>query len=147
MQIRAATNRDFNAWQTVRRKLWADVGEAESHDFLSRVLSNPTTQQIFLAIADDGETVGFIEAGLRRDYVEGCETSPVGYIEGWFVEAKYRRQAVGQKLVRAAEDWARKVGCREMGSDCELKNSVSLRAHLGVGYEEAGRNIHFRKIL
>jgi hypothetical protein len=34
-----------------------------------------------------------------------------------------------------------------MGSDCLLENEVSLRAHLGMGYEERERLIHFRRWL
>ena len=147
MKIRSATINDFEKWHQLRLKLWAHVSAEESLESFENVLRNHSQEQIFLAENADGELVGFLEAGLRRDYVEGCETSPVGYIEGWFVEANLRRQKIGLKLVEAAEDWARELGCREMASDCELENVVSLRAHLGVGYAEASRNIHFTKSL
>ena len=35
---------------------------------------------------EDGADVGFAQCGLRRDYVEGTHTSPVGYLEGVFVQ-------------------------------------------------------------
>ena len=39
---------------------------------------------IFLAISEE-HIVGFAQCGLRFDYVEGTDSSPVGYLEGIFV--------------------------------------------------------------
>lgn len=102
--------------------------------------------QVFVAVRQEGNLVGFLEASLRK-YADGCETSPVGYIEGWFVEADVRLSGVGRQLVEAAEAWARQRGCTEIASDCELDNLVSFQAHLACGYEETGRIIQFRKSL
>ena len=33
--------------------------------------------------------IGFAQCSLRYDYVEGTESSPVGYLEGVFVKAEY----------------------------------------------------------
>ena len=90
---------------------------------------------------------GFAQCQLRYDYVEGTETSPVGYLEGVFVDPAYRKQGHGRALVAACEDWARKQGCREFASDCELSNTQSLAFHLASGFREAGRIICFTKPL
>ena len=45
-----------------------------------------------------------------RSYGEGCETSPVGYIEGWYVDPDLRQKGLGGLLFQAAEDWARSEG-------------------------------------
>jgi aminoglycoside 6'-N-acetyltransferase I len=94
----------------------------------------------------NGQLGGFLEASLRR-YADGCSTSPVGYIEGWYVDDDVRRQGVGRQLVKTAEHWALVQGCREMASDCEIDNEVSFRAHLAIGYAEVERLIHFQKPL
>ena len=101
---------------------------------------------VFVAERVDGTLGGFVEAGLRK-YADGCDTSPVGYIEGWYVDADLRGQGIGRALVRAAEQWALERGCLEMGSDTWIDNEVSYRAHLAIGYEEAERLIHFKKRL
>jgi aminoglycoside 6'-N-acetyltransferase I len=101
---------------------------------------------VFVVDRGAGQLGGFLEASLRP-FVEDCHTSPVGYIEGWYVEADLRQQGLGGELVKAAEQWAIDRGCREMASDCELDNDVSLKSHLALGYEETGRLIHFRKSL
>jgi aminoglycoside 6'-N-acetyltransferase I len=89
---------------------------------------------------------GFLEAGTRK-YAEGGESSPVGYIEGWYVDADLRSQGVGKALMQAAEDWARSQGLTEMGSDTWLDNEASIRAHIRLGYKETERLVHFVKRL
>lgn len=44
---------------------------------------------VFIAMAD-GCAVGGAQCGLRRDYVEGTDPSPVGYLEGIFIKREYR---------------------------------------------------------
>ena len=89
--------------------------------------------------------VGFAQCQLRRDYVEGTETSPVGYLEGIFIPEEYRLLGFAKDLLLCCENWARDKGCSEFASDCELENEMSLRFHLAVGFEEANRIICFRK--
>jgi aminoglycoside 6'-N-acetyltransferase I len=59
----------------------------------------------------------------------------------------YRNRHVASALVKLGENWARDKGCTEFASDCILDNSDSLKFHLKIGFEEAGRNIHFVKQL
>lgn len=146
MKIRTIEQKDFSSWSRLRKQLSSHVTDEENLIEIERVLAQNDKFQIFLAENDD-ELIGFLEASLRSEYVEGCEDAPVGYIEGWFVAENHRRSRVGRRLVEAAENWARDLGCLEMASDCELENSISQAAHLGVGYEEAGRNVHFKKNL
>lgn len=89
---------------------------------------------------------GFIEIG-ERAYAEGCETSPVAFIEGWYVDGDLRNQGVGRALVKAAEKWAKRKGYQEMGSDLVLGNEVSLAAHLALGYREVERLVALAKRL
>ena len=92
-----------------------------------------------------GQAIGFAQCQLRRDYVEGTESSPVGYLEGIYVEAAFRQRGAAKALLTACEAWAKDRGCREFASDCELGNAESLRFHLGVGFREANRIICFTK--
>ncbi len=129
----------------MRTLLWPDEASAADLSNLDRMLADPT-QPVFVAVREDGKLGGFLEGSLRKD-ADGCDTSPVGYIEGWFVDEDLRRQGIGGSLVRALEDWARKQGCAEVGSDTWLTNETSIQAHLALGYEEVERLIHFRKKL
>ena len=93
------------------------------------------------------QAIAFAQCQLRRDYVEGTETSPVGYLEGIYVREDFRRRGVARELLAACEQWARKQGCREFASDCELTNRESERFHRALGFGEAGRIICFVKKL
>lgn len=94
-----------------------------------------------------GVAIGFAQCGFRHDYVEGTKTSPVGYLEGVFVETAYRRQGVARDLVKECQMFAKEQGCTEFASDCELDNTESLQFHLEMGFVEANRIICFAKRL
>ncbi|MDE7051891.1 MAG: GNAT family N-acetyltransferase [Lachnospiraceae bacterium] len=91
--------------------------------------------------------IGFAQCQLRHDYVEGTETSPVGYLEGIFVKEGYKHKGYAKELLLCCENWARIKGCKEFASDCELDNAISLKFHKAVGFTEANRIICFTKKL
>lgn len=99
---------------------------------------------IFINIVDN-KIVGFALVSLRRDYVEGCSASPVGYLEGIYVDKDYRREGIASLLNKECEIWAKNKGCKEFASDCELINDASYNFHLSSGYKEVNRIIHFKK--
>ncbi len=94
----------------------------------------------------DGKPVGFIELALRP-YATSCDSSPVPYVEGWFVEANDRARGIGKALMQIAETWARDGGFTELASDALLDNDASLRAHLRCGFAVTQRMVMFRKSL
>ncbi|HVF24568.1 MAG TPA: aminoglycoside 6'-N-acetyltransferase [Anaerolineales bacterium] len=144
-QIRRATAEDKPEWLRMRQGLWPEA-PVEYLDFdMDELLAEPD-YAVYVASNADGNLVAFIEAGLRN-HVEGCETSPVGYIEAWYVDEHRRGQKLGKEMVRVAEDWAREKGCTEMASDTWLENEISIAAHLKMGYDEAERLVHFVKRL
>ncbi|MHC4470848.1 MAG: aminoglycoside 6'-N-acetyltransferase [Planctomycetota bacterium] len=153
LRIREATIDDRDRWLEMRFSLWPDADDPPStlDRELQEILDGGEhswglKQTCFVAEAADGRLVAFLEVNLRR-FADGCDTRPVGYIEGWYVEPEWRRQGVGRLLVDAAEGWARRQGCSEMASDCVLDNVVSILAHRALGYGEVHRIIHFAKKL
>jgi aminoglycoside 6'-N-acetyltransferase I len=96
----------------------------------------------FLYLAD-GEAVAFVSLALRHDYVEGTDSSPVGYLEGIYVKPDFRRRGIARALVQFAKEWALSRGCTELASDCELTNEESRLFHTRIGFEEANRIICF----
>ncbi len=123
-------------------KLWAHPAQELAAEFLE--LLEQGDAALFLA-RQSGEAVGFAQCQLRHDYVEGTSTSPVGYLEGIYVEPAHRRHGVAAALLRACEVWAKGQGCAEFASDCELENADSLRFHQRLGFREANRIICFTK--
>ena len=108
--------------------------------------SAPGELAVFLAL-EDGAPAGFAQCQLRRDYVEGTETSPVGYLEGIYVRERHRGRGMARALLSACEGWAAERGCGEFASDCELGNTDSIAFHLGAGFAEANRVVCFVKPL
>ena len=90
-----------------------------------------------------GQPVGFAQCQLRHDYVEGTETSPVGYLEGVYVQESCRQQGIACLLLKACEQWAKEQGCSEFASDCELTNLESQAFHQAVGFEETNRIVTY----
>ena len=144
--VRPLRETDLNGWLRLRRSLWDATSEEDHKSEMLEIIEHQESQLILVAEADSGELVGFLEASIRP-FVEDCSTDSVGYLEGWYVDPRYRKSGIGRQLVKAAEKWARRRGCTEMASDAELGNDVSLSAHTRLGYRETSRLVHLRKEL
>ena len=145
MKIRLATAEDRVEWLRLRHALWDDAELAQLEEELDEHLRNPSLGA-FVLDRGDWKLGGFLETSIRP-WAEGCTTSNVGYIEGWFVDADLRGHGWGRRLVEVAETWAREKGCREMGSDTWIENQNGRDAHKALGYEERMFAVHFRKLL
>jgi aminoglycoside 6'-N-acetyltransferase I len=143
--IRQAGRGDSAALALLALQLWSNDTFDELKSEFER-LSESEDAACFLKYAGE-KPVGFAQCQLRRDYVEGTETSPVGYLEGIYVREDDRRQGIARSLLSACESWAKAKGCTEFASDCELDNADSLRFHLAAGFEETNRIICFKKDL
>lgn len=143
--IRKVQPEDKTEWLRMRLALWPDQIAEKARVEMEGYFADPLTP-VFVAVREDGKLGGFLEGGLRK-YADGCNSSPVGYIEGWYVDEDLRNQGVGGNLVRAMEEWSRAQNCTEIASDTWLDNETSIQAHLALGYEESERLVHFRKSL
>ena len=147
MIIRPYRPDDRREWLRMRRTLWPDIPARdaevrEADEWLSR---KDAAVIIAQREGEDG-LVGFAEVG-ERPYADGCDTSPVAFLEGWYVDSHIRNQHVGKTLIEAVEAWARINGYRELASDSLLEEIAAHKAHLAVGFEEVERAVRFRKAL
>ncbi len=121
------------AWADMRHALWPEVsrGEhlAEIDDMLARMADGDAAIIAFIALSAEGQAVGFAEASLRHDYVNGCDSSPVAFLEGIHVRPGFRRLGMARALIAAVEAWGRALGCMELGSDAEIANRDSHALH------------------
>ena len=129
----------------MRATLWPDTDAVELR---TEALAWDDVQGLALIAFDgDGLAVGMAEASVRRDYVNGTGSSPVGFLEAWYVAADHRGRGIGRALIAAVEDWTREQGCSELASDALLDNTASHAAHAACGFGEAERVVYFRKVL
>ena len=145
MTVHQASIAEMDLVTLLALKLWPEHDYAELAIELNEIASQEDAA-FFLAY-DGQQTAGFAQCQLRYDYVEGTESSPVGYLEGIFVARPCRNRGYARALLAACQDWARARGCTEFASDCELTNSESLAFHLRMGFLEANRIICFTKRL
>jgi aminoglycoside 6'-N-acetyltransferase I len=145
--IRAATGDDAAAWLALRARLWPLTPEREHRGEIAQQLADPARFVAMLALDDAGRAVGLAEAALRADYVNGCETSPVAFLEGIYCEPGARRRGIARDLCAAVERWAVARGCRELASDARVENTASHDFHRAIGFAPTERVVFFRKEL
>jgi len=145
VRIRRFSDDDWGEWLRMSEALFPGEPREGLEEGMRETRARADTA-VFIAERDDGTPCGFVEVGTRS-YAEGCESSPVPYVEAWYVDPDVRRHGVGRALLAAAEDWARDLGYWEIASDALLDNVVSHRAHLRSGYQEVERIVVFRKEL
>lgn len=145
MQIEKLSSANVKELTHLVVELWPDCLFEEEYPFYEALIGDEN-QACFL-IQDAAAYAAFIHVSLRTDYVEGADSSPVGYIEGLYVKPDHRKSGYGKTLVEAAGRWAKEKGCREMASDAELTNEASIQFHQQVGFAEANRIVCFLKPL
>ncbi len=142
--IRRASLSDVSVAAGLASLLW----EGSANEYIEMFSELISSSKCAVFIDFDGDTpAGFAQCQLRHDYVEGTDSSPVGYLEGIFVREEYRRQGRARALLNACERWTESQGCTEFASDCELENEASPLFHLRMGFIEANRIICFTKQL
>ena len=147
MRVARATAADAEDWIAMRTALWPRGGDGAHAADIARLLVDPGETINLTARDADGVALGFAEAALRHDYVNGCRTSPVAFLEGIFVTPEARERGVARALVEAVEAWAQERGCTEFASDCAIDNEQSQRMHAALGFAETQRVVFFRKTL
>lgn len=141
--VREAEEKDLDAIARMAVVMWNSHSVEDLMNEFADVIKGEESQ-VFLKYIQN-IPVGFAQCGMRHDYVEGTDSSPVGYLEGIFVKKEYRKKGYAKELLSACEQWAKKQGCVEFASDCELSNVDSFAFHMSMGFEEANRIICFTK--
>ena len=145
MTIREIVESDRSDWVRLREALWP--GSLSDHDEETRMFFEKGLELPVVFVAEaSGRLVGFLELDFRK-YAPGCRSSPVAFIEGWYVEPALQGQGVGRALMEAAKAHARAAGHHEIASDVEIDNTHGIAAHRALGFEEIERVVYFRRSL
>ncbi len=143
--IREMRDADRLAWSRMRHLLWPDEIEQGDTAGIDEIL-NSDDAWAFVAETAKGTPAGFAEVSIRKA-ANGCESQPVPFLEGIWVEPQYRRQGIGALLIGHIEAFVKAQGFSEIGSDTLIDNQKSQDAHKGWGFSETERVVYFRKCL
>ena len=149
MQTRKVEPGDWQEWLRMRSSLWPELlvsgpdADSEAEQWLAR-----TDAAVFVAVRPDPDTrlAGFIEIA-ERPYADGCSTSPVAFLEAWYVDPDLRHTGIGRQLVESGVAWALSRGLREFASDTLVENTAAQQAHQAVGFSEVERAVRYRRSL
>ncbi|MCI0915737.1 GNAT family N-acetyltransferase [Stutzerimonas stutzeri] len=126
-------------------RLLGELGYPGSDAFIDRRLRQQLGHAdacLLVAEGEDGQLLGFIslhfivQLALDRDF---CRIS---YL---CVDATARGQGIGERLVRAAEQYARARGCDRLELHCDERRTAAHRFYTRLGYQEAPK--YFRRSL
>ena len=141
-----ASEAHLDGWAALRHALWDELSAQEHRAEAEEQLAE--TERLLNLVALDGDkVVGFAESSLRRDYVNGCETSPVVFLEGIYVSEAARGSGVARRLCDAVAEWGRARGCAEFASDALADDLESHAFHRAAGFAETERVVYFRREL
>lgn len=143
VEIKTSTKSQVTQWIHLMSELWDDADWLSLQAEAKRIMDK-TTLTAFVAIEEE-KCIGFSNVSLRYDYVEGAQTSPVGYIEGIYVQPIYRQNGIARELFERSMTWAKDNGCVEMASDVEATNVQSSMFHEKLGFQEVNRIICYIK--
>ena len=145
VQVGPVQAADLGPWVAMRSVLWPDADVIDLDSEAHALLDGGEAASAAFVAERDGVLLGFAEATLRHDYVNGTTASPVGFLEAWYVAPAWRGRGVGRRLAAAVEAWTRARGCAELASDAAFDNAASQAAHAACGFEETERVVYFRK--
>lgn len=143
--IKKAEANDLEVLAKLAVLMWSNHSISELINEFSEIMTNG--KSVFFLKYENDLPIGFAQCQLRYDYVEGTNTSPIGYLEGIFVKEGYRNKGYAKELLGECEAWAKENGCREFASDCEIDNINSFHFHNAMNFIETNRIICFIKTL
>jgi aminoglycoside 6'-N-acetyltransferase I len=86
----------FEDWVRLREALWPHAEERDLRSEAGAILGRPDDAVAFIVHGERAAAVAFTEATMRRDYVNGCSTSPV---EGLYVDPDWQKRGIARILV------------------------------------------------
>ena len=135
--IEKVTRKNKVEFEKILKQFWSDAT-------LEDCKSDAKKTAQFMYKLDD-KYVGFLTCSIRTEYVAGCEGKKVGYLDGIYVLDEYRHKGIATKLLNYFENWAKSKGLKEIASDLEIDNIVSLQFHQKMGFEVVEKSIHLKK--
>ncbi len=129
VKIRRFEKKDVKEVIRLCHSIWSDltINELKKH-FAKKIRNNDNNG--FVAI-DDNKIIGFI--GFSKGYFNGAD-----YLDWVFVDKKYRKIGIAEKLIKEFEKDAKKRKVRRIFSTTIRKNKSAINMHKKLGYKKVG---------
>ena len=95
--IRIAKKEDIDNVAGLAHMMWTDSSTKELIEEFNELVEND--EAVIFVTEENEQIIGFAQCQLRHDYVEGTESSPVGYLEGIFVREDYWKMQIRQLYI------------------------------------------------
>lgn len=141
MKFYSASNKK-DIWQRMRRMLYHDLDIEFDEQEMDAITKDVDNRASFIAYVEE-TPIGMLELSLRN-FVDGCLSSPVAYLEGIFIEENARGKGYGKRMIDYALLWAKSRGCTEMATDAEIQNIDAQKFHKKVGFRETYRVVNYK---
>lgn len=133
----------LDPWKRNRRRQQFDGA-----GFLKHTLKELTNFDRLLVAVDGKKVVGLVQVHAPQPSAKSqmewkAGSKPSGYVEQLMVDQAARGLGVGKKLMKAAEQYLKQVGCGVVFVGCFATNTPTLEFYRSQGYVE--RNIEFAK--
>jgi GNAT superfamily N-acetyltransferase len=122
------------------------LGEPERHDTpklrkeIAKIINNEDSE-IFLSLVDN-QVVGFAEVYLRKDEPDPARIAyKYGHLQSLLVTEAFRQHGIGEKLLEAAENWAKGRGAAEMRLETWEFPEGPFRFYEKTGYRTLRRKL------
>lgn len=143
--IRLMARPDRAVWAEMRAALWPEDDAGAHAAEIDEIFARDGVWAFVAEAGTDG-AVGFAELAIRP-YANGCDSRPIPFLEGIWVDPRFRRRGIGGLLIKQTETFLTARGFTELGSDTEIENRASQAAHQYWGFHETERVVYFRKRL
>src|SRR5688572_25870136 len=99
MTIRPITPEDQSEWLRMRSALWPGCTQERHRLEMEEWGASQGKGVVLVAHQETKSLCGFVEVSIRNDHVDGTSSTPVAYIEGWYVDSDFRGRGLGRKLL------------------------------------------------
>ena len=134
VEIRTAQRRDAAAVAALLGELGYPTSAGQAAERLEGVASDPSTWVVVAEVESDLAGLGALHVQnlLERDE-PGCE------VAGLVVSERFRREGIGELLMQALEDEARRRGGKVMVLNTAHRRADAHAFYEALGYEHTGR--------
>ena len=129
----------------MREDLYRTVDDVFNNEEIENIFVNDAWYCRFIE-DENNQKIGLVELS-SRNIVDGCLSSPVAYLEGLYLEPKYRGLGIGKEVMQIIIQWCVQQGFSELATDTEIANERAQKFYESLGFEETDRVVEYRKNL